>query len=142
MTNKITASYKTLLGKVKQTLILGRQRIETEKVNTYWQTGKLIDADILKNKGRAQYGAQVVARLARDLDINARLLLYCIQFARAYPRAPILNGRSQFKWTHYRELISIPDLKAREELEEKAARNNWSAEELGVRIRARRECPS
>ena len=50
MAGKIAASYRSLLGKVRQTLILGRQRIEAEKIKTYWQTGKLIQADILKNK--------------------------------------------------------------------------------------------
>ena len=134
--SKLPSTYKSLLTKVRETLILGQQRIEAQKVKTYWETGRLIQDDIFKNKGRADYGTDLVSRLARDLGLNPRILHYCIQFARAYPRPPILNGRSKFKWTHFRELISVPDPKMRGELEEKAARHNWSAEELGIRIKA------
>ena len=135
-TIKLPATYKPLLNKVRQTLILGQQKIEAEKIKTYWQTGTLIHADILKNKGRGPYGAQVLKRLADDLNINVRLLQYCVQFAKAYPQPPKVNGRSLFNWSHYRELLAIPDARERRMLEEKAARNDWSAEELGARIKS------
>ena len=131
---KLPATYKSLLSKVRNTLVLGQQKIEAEKVKTYWETGRLIHAEILR-ADRAEYGADLVSRLAHDLGLNPRILHYCIQFAKAYAKPPILNGRSKFKWTHYRELISIPDQKERARLEEQAARYNWSAEELGIRIK-------
>ena len=37
------AAYETLRRKVKETLLLGQERIEQEKVRTYWETGRLIN---------------------------------------------------------------------------------------------------
>ena len=69
--------YKALLNKVRKALIEGQQRIEQERVRTYWpigslreETGRVIYADILKHKDRAGYGEQVVLRLARDLSVD------------------------------------------------------------------------
>jgi hypothetical protein len=57
---KIPSDYQGLLRKVKATLIEGQQRIEAERVRTYWETGRLIHGHILKNKDRAEYGAGVI----------------------------------------------------------------------------------
>ncbi|MBP9854776.1 MAG: thermonuclease family protein [Candidatus Omnitrophica bacterium] len=127
--------YQPLLKQIKKTLLDGQARIEAERVRTYWETGRIIHTHILKNKDRADYGAQVVKQLGADLGYNVRILQYCLQFARTYVRPPIVNGRAQFKWTHYRELLSVTDPEARGRLEERAARHQWSAEELGLQIR-------
>jgi endonuclease YncB( thermonuclease family) len=136
--SNLPAGYKPLLNKVKQTLILGQQRIEAEKVRTYWETGRLIHADILKHARRAGYGAEVIKRLARDLNIHPRLLHRCVQFAKAYPRRPIVSARTQFTWAHYRELMAIPDQSRRSELEDAAGRNNWTSRELAARVKGRK----
>jgi len=44
--------YAVLLNKVRKTLVEGQQRIEQERVRTYWETGKVIHIDILKHKDR------------------------------------------------------------------------------------------
>ncbi|HXV27761.1 MAG TPA: hypothetical protein VD913_02230, partial [bacterium] len=65
------AEYAELKRRVKETLILGQQRIEQEKVRTYWETGKLIREHELKNRNRsAVYGKELIARLAHDLGIS------------------------------------------------------------------------
>ena len=136
MPTQLPAAYTTLFHKVRQTLIAGQQRIEAEKVRIYWETGQLIQAHIKQNKERAEYGAEVVNHLANDLHIHPRLLLRCVQFAKVYRHPPIVSTRTQFTWSHYRELMSIPDQKEREKLEERLAQNNWSVDELAERIKS------
>ena len=38
----ISSSYRTLLAWVRKTLLEGQERIERERVKTYWETGRLI----------------------------------------------------------------------------------------------------
>ncbi len=128
-------NYENLLAKVKTTLIEGQQRIEAERVTTYWETGRVIQDHILKHKDRGDYGARVTGRLADDLSISLRLLQRCIQFARTYPSLPKVSARTLFTWTHYRELIAVSDDKKRAALEKAALRNSWSTNELVSRIK-------
>jgi len=114
---------------------LGQRRIEAQKVRIYWETGDLIHAQIKKNRNRAEYGAEVIRRLAEDLKVEDSTLHRCVRFAQTYPRSRIVGGRPQFSWTHYRKLIAISDDRKRSLLEESIARNNWSADELGARIK-------
>ncbi|OGX08829.1 MAG: hypothetical protein A2Z88_09455 [Omnitrophica WOR_2 bacterium GWA2_47_8] len=132
------ASYPQLLARVKATLIEGQSRIEQERINTYWETGRLIHAHILKYKGRAEYGAEVLKRLAKDLNIEVSTLQRCIQFFKAYPRLSIYGARHKFSWTHYRKLITVPDGKKRTLLEKAALQNEWSSRELANRIKDER----
>ena len=118
--------YKTLLNKVRETLIEGQQRIEQERVRTYWETGRVIRADILKHKDRAEYGGEVLDHLADDLDIKVRLLQYCVQFAKVYPRLPIVHRGAQFSWSHYRKFVTVADDRERSLLEKETLEKSWS----------------
>lgn len=126
-------TYKILLAQVRQTLLEGQARIEIERVKIYWQTGKVIQKDILRNN-RAEYGTEVVKRLAKDLNVDLSVLQRCIQFAKTYPRFPIVGGHRQFTWSHYLKFITITDDRKRVSLEKAAEKNAWSAEELAARI--------
>lgn len=46
------------------------QAVEQEKVREAWETGKLIQEHILLNKARADYGKQVLVKLAADLGTS------------------------------------------------------------------------
>jgi endonuclease YncB( thermonuclease family) len=133
--------YNLLLSKVKKTLIEGQARIEAQRVRTYWETGRLIHAHILQNKDRAEYGAEVLDRLARDLNVHVSVLRRCLQFREKYPRIPIHATWREFSWSHYRELMSIPDDKKRRQLEDKASRNKWSVSELAQQIKEEKSQP-
>ncbi len=127
--------YLSLLVRVKRALIEGQQRIEDERLATYWETGRIIYANILRNKDRAEYGAEILKRLAKDLNVSQRLLERCVQFVKIYPRLPIAATRPQFSWSHYRQLITISDNKKRLKLEQAMGRNAWSADELASRLK-------
>ncbi len=130
--------YDILLSQVRNTLIQGQQRIEEQKVRTYWQTGEHINKHILKYSNRAEYGGQVVNRLVGDLKVDKTTLHDCVNFAKSYPVFPIVRGRVQFKWTHFRALVRLPDEKARKRFDVEAQRNAWTADELIARIKAER----
>src|SRR3989338_2430385 len=114
-------SYPTLRKQGKQTRFLGQLKIEAAKVETYWKTGKIIQEHILNHKGHAEYGGEVVKRLAKDLNVSETVLHRCIRFAQTYPRLPILATWPKFSWSHYRQLIAIPDNKRRLLLEKSAS---------------------
>ena len=44
----VSLGYLTLRKQIEETLLLGRREIENAKVQTYWRTGKLIDAHIAR----------------------------------------------------------------------------------------------
>lgn len=132
---KSFGDYPALLIRVKKILIEGQARIEDERVKIYWETGRLIHDHILKHKDRAEYGGEVINHLAGDLNIGPRMLHYCVQFAKTYPRLSIVNARSQLTWSHYRRLMGVSDQRKRQQLEKTINRNAWSSRELGSRIR-------
>jgi endonuclease YncB( thermonuclease family) len=134
MTLATASSYLALRNAVRKTLILGQQKIEREKVSTYWQTGKLIKQHLLANKDRADYGKQVISRLSEDLEISETGLWRSIRF---YEKFPILAARpeSALSWTHYRQLIAIEDDGKRRELVSRAERARWTTDELMAKIK-------
>ncbi|MDA1278290.1 MAG: hypothetical protein O2960_30215 [Verrucomicrobia bacterium] len=55
-------------------------------------------ADALKHRKRAEYGKQVIPKLAEVLGLSERLLY---RMARIFEAFPILTARSELSWTHY-----------------------------------------
>lgn len=130
-----TAAYQSLLSRVRRTLLEGQARIDAERVQTYWQTGEIIYKDILKNKDRGTYGAEITKGLAKDLNVHVSVLQRCVQFVKAYPQLTKVAGRRLLKWSHFRELMAITDDKKRLSLEKAVEKNDWSSDELINRIR-------
>jgi endonuclease YncB( thermonuclease family) len=120
-------TYITLREAVRKALLQGQDRIEREKVRTYWETGRLIDRHILHYKERADLGSRIIQRLAEDLGVSDRVLYRSLRFARAFP---VLTARSKLAWAHYRALAQIQDEKKRLELTDRAERMDWSSREL------------
>ena len=131
-------AYAALLGKVKKTLLDGQQRIEAAKVETYWQTGKHIHEHILRHASRADhYGQQVIEKLAEDLEVSKSVLWRCVQFSQSFKilaswRESLPKGLA---WSHFRELIKVPDENMRVSLMRRAVKSRWSAEALAQKIR-------
>ena len=83
----VPKNYADLLRCVQQTLLAGQREIEIAWVRTYHETGRLIVCHILASK-RADYGAHVYHRLARDTEASERRLYECAQFSRCFPISP------------------------------------------------------
>ena len=125
--------YETLRREVKKTLLLGQQKIEREKVRTYWKTGKLIDQHIKTTySSRPDFGKRVVIRLSRDLGIAETVLYRCIRFAQCFPN---LATWPNLSWSHYRILITLPHTKQRLQITEQANSLEWSVKQLEDKIR-------
>lgn len=129
--------YDQLLTEIKSILQKGLtkayQAVDNIRVQTYWQVGERIVREELKRKDRADYGKQIVKRLAVDIGILERNIYFMYQFYKAYP---ILNAvRSELSWTHYRILISLKSQKEREFYEIQTIKNSWSTRELEHRVK-------
>jgi len=127
------ATYAVLRRQVEETLLLGQRKIEQAKVETYWRTGQLIHEHILHHDSRREhYGKQVIERLAKELDVSDSVLWRCLRFARSFK---ILAARQESfvnspSWTHFRELIKVPDEKDRIEFMQRAQKTDWTSREL------------
>ncbi len=135
-------TYAQLLSAVRQALASGRERalaaVDREKVRTSWEVGKLIVDHILLNKERADYGAQVITKLSKDLGISHTELKYMVEFARAYP---IGRPAGQLSWAHYETLLSINNPEKRDELATEAKKENWTRQRLRTEVRRIKEKP-
>jgi len=130
--------YTSLLKRVRAVLLEGRRQIEEAKVQTYWNTGKLIQDHLLQSKDRSEiYGTRLIKKLARDLEISDRVLYQTLQFYQAFPK--IVNARSlsfsRLTWTHYRSLARVSDEKTRLELADRAQKGNWTSGLLEEKIK-------
>ena len=108
--------------------------VNTERVLMYWQIGKVILEEEQEGKERAAYGEFLIKSLSETLQpqfgsgFSIRQLERCRQFYRSFPIATAL--RTQFSWTHYKVLISVPNQDKREFYIAEAAKNNWTARQL------------
>jgi len=126
------SSYAALRNKVRETLLLGQQKIDQARVQTYWQTGRDINEHVLANGGRAEYGKEVILKLSKDLDVGDELLYRCSRFAEQFP---ISSSWRKLSWSHLRALCRVSDDRKRLELTQQAARNKWPSDVLETRIR-------
>ncbi len=138
MTQTQLQTYEELLKAIRSVQAASKKRVEQaidrEKVREAWETGKLIDAHVLQHKERAEFGKQVIDRLAADLGISDTELGLCLQFARAYPIDP---PAGRLSWAHYRELLSLNEIETREEVALEAVRRHWSRDRLREEVRRR-----
>ncbi len=132
-TRTALASFETLVRKVKETFLLGRERIKQEMVRTYWQTGKYIHDHILHHQDRADYGKQVIPRLSERVGMSERTLQEMLQMYRHFPKIP--RRGAELGWSHFRSLASIPDARVRKEFQKRAIEGNWTAEKLKSKIK-------
>ena len=131
------ASYATLLADLRAIITDGRSRaavaVNAEIVSTYWQIGERIVREEQAGHVRAGYGAQVLAKLGRQLSqefgrgFAERSLQNMRQFYLTYPIPSAV--RTELTWTHYRTLMRLPD--DQQEFYAHVARTGrWSSREL------------
>ncbi|MHC5541861.1 PDDEXK nuclease domain-containing protein [Singulisphaera rosea] len=157
------AGYDAVLAEVIHLLESARQ-VAARSVNsimtaTYWEVGRRIVEEEQRGKGRAEYGEQLITRMAKDLTkrcgrgFGYRNLYQMRQFYSAYP--PILqtpsakSGRGEMperpaladiatrfplSWSHYIRLMSVANPKARDFYESEALRGGWSVRQLDRQI--------
>lgn len=112
--------------------------VNSEMVSTYWQIGQAIVEHEQAGSERADYGAHLIEALAARMNadnvkgFHARNLWWMRDFYLKFPKVNAL--RSELSWTHYRLLLKVEKLDARQWYENEAATQNWSTRELERQI--------
>lgn len=96
------ASVSQLVLDLGRMIELARQQVaqtaNAALTTLYWQLGKRVQTQILASQ-RAEYGAQIVAALGRQLEsrfgrgFGEKILRRMVQFADAFPDAGLTSGR-------------------------------------------------
>jgi predicted nuclease of restriction endonuclease-like (RecB) superfamily len=133
--NDLFAQVKQLVEQTRQQI---QRNVNAAMVQTYWQIGQLIVEYEQQGESRAAYGKQQLTYLSMRLTdefgkgFDVRNLSNMRAFYLAYP---IWNAvRTELSWTHYRSLIRIENVKAREWYTEEAINQAWSARALERQI--------
>jgi len=133
-----------LLAEVRGLILSAREGM-AQAVNSglaflYWQVGSRIRREILKEQ-RAEYGAQIVAALGRQLErefgrgFGEKNLHRMAQFAEAFPDEKIVAAlRRQLGWTHFKSLIPLDDPLKRDFYAEMCRIERWSTRTLEKKI--------
>ena len=84
-----TDQYEKLRAQVVQVLQKGKARaqraVEEETLRTSHEVGYLLNDYILDNGERADYGAQVITRLAQEIGMSKTVLYQTLAFYRLVP---------------------------------------------------------
>lgn len=113
--------------------------INTAMVERNWLLGKRIAEEELKGQNRAEYGSEIIKRLARDLaslygkGFTKTNLYQFVQFYKYFPQIfHAVSGKSNclLTWTHYRTLLQVDNDEARQWYASEAANEMWSVRTL------------
>ena len=113
--------------------------IDTILSQRNWLIGYRIAEEELKGENRAEYGANVIKQLSRELTkvygkgFTKTNLYNFYSFYKCFPEIfHSLSGKSPrvLSWTHYRCLIQVKDEKARRWYEKEAYEQTWSVRTL------------
>jgi hypothetical protein len=107
---KLIADLRKMIDESRQAVA---QTVNTALVWLYWNIGKRIREDILKQK-RAEYGEQIVSTVSRQLGAEygrgfaARNLFRMIRFAEVFPDEQIVSSlMAQLSWTYFIYMLPI-----------------------------------
>jgi len=129
-------TYKSLVTQIARELSELEVLVKRRTAEAYWRVGKFIHEHLLANEKRAEYGATLYERLAKDVDRDVSTLQRSVQFFRAYP---IPAERRELTWEHYKSLITIKDDAERKKLEAKVIRQDWNSTKLREYLNVKRE---
>ena len=106
----------------------------------YWQIGTRIRQDVLEER-RAEYGAEIVAALGRQLTtrfgrgFEEKSLRRMVQFAETFPDFEIVAAlQRQLSWSHFKFLIPLRDSLRRDFYAEMCRTEGWSTRILQKKI--------
>jgi hypothetical protein len=157
-------SYAAVLAGVSELLESARhaaaRAVNFVMTATYWEVGRRIVTEEQRGRNRANYGEQLISRLAKDLTsrcgrgFGKRNLYQMRQFYMAYPqilqtasaefrRKPSPAADSTLKeigkqfplsWSHYVRLLSVNKPEARAFYEAEALRGGWNVRQLDRQV--------
>jgi predicted nuclease of restriction endonuclease-like (RecB) superfamily len=134
----------TLLAELRDLIESARQHVAQTANATltmlYWHVGQRIRREVLKDQ-RAEYGAQIIATLSRQLmqdygkGFNVSALTRMVKFAEAFPDEGIVATLSQqLSWSHITAILPLKQPLEREFYAEMCRIERWSVRTLRERI--------
>lgn len=111
--------------------------VNVAMVTAYWNIGKAI-YEVCGESDRAAYGKQVLKYISERLTaefgkgFSIQGLRNMRQLYLAYPKRSTL--RSELSWSHYRLLMRVEDINAREFYTEESVKAGWSVRQLQRQI--------
>ena len=135
----------SLIGDLRQIIEQARNRVaftvNSELTMMYWHIGERINREVLDNQ-RADYGKQIVAQVARQLQeeygtkgFDEKNIRRMMQFAQSFPDYQIVAPLSrQLSWSHFMEVLPVKDPLAREFYVTLAASERWGRNRLRKEI--------
>ena len=145
MTNKLDKNgNQNLFDSISELINQTRHRVATtinqELTLLYWNIGKTINDDLLKNS-RADYGKKIIPELSDKLThlygsgFNKRNLQNFIKLNSVFENITILHTVcAKLSWSHIRSIIYIENNIKREFYIQMAAHERWSVRTLQDRI--------
>ena len=137
--NKLNTSFvsdiKNIIQEARQKTVVA---INTAMVSAYWQIGKRIVEEEQNGTQRAEYGKKLLQNLALSLTadfgktFDARELRKMRQFYTCFPIRDAL--RPELSWTHYRLLIRVENIDARNFYIQETIDQHWSTRKLDRNI--------
>lgn len=135
---------QSLLGDLRELIEAAREQtaraVNSTLVAMYWQIGKRIREDVLKEE-RAGYGEEILQTLSAKLTeeygrgFSGKSLWHMMRFAEVFPDEEIVSAlRRQLSWTHFKELIYLDDSLKREFYAELCRVERWSTRTLRHKI--------
>jgi predicted nuclease of restriction endonuclease-like (RecB) superfamily len=108
----------------------------------HWQIGDRIHRELLKQQ-RAEYGAEIVSSLARQLEVEfgrgfgKRNLFRMVRFAEVFPDLKIVSAlMTQLGWTHFLQIIAMDNPLKRDFYAEMCRMERWSTRTLAKKIQS------
>ena len=138
-TSDVFADVKNI---IEQTRSYAYQAVNVAMVQRNWLLGKRIADEELQSADRAEYGKEIICKLAEYLTerfgkgFTKSNLYQFVQFYKLFPDIfHAVSGKSQIlSWTHYRNLLRVADKSARDWYLNEAVSEMWSARTLDRNI--------
>lgn len=144
--NSIMANYvktddilKDMCGIIESSRNAAYKAVNTALVQRNWLIGYRIAEEELQGEDRAEYGAGIIKKLAKELTAEygkgfTKTNLYNFYlFYKLYPEifhSPSGKFDLLLSWTHYRILLQVNDKAARDWYEKEAIEQSWSVRTL------------
>ncbi len=137
--NNLVADIKKLLQNAQSKAY---STINFLMVETYWHIGKRIVQEEQAGNEKAEYGKYLIKALSKELclefgkSVSIANLKNFRQFYLTFPKFEIgYTVRSQLSWSHYRAIMRVENLHARNYYIQEAAEQNWSSRQLERNIK-------
>ena len=114
--------------------------VNTQLLDANWQTGRYIVEFEQGGNIRAEYGAQLINRLAKDLTVkrgkgfSRSNLIYMRKLYVCFPKSVTMSHL--LTWSHYYELLKCDDELERQFYYQEAINQKWKVRELRRQIKS------